>query len=95
MTPREEGHSDGLNSLVSRIKDVIEQAGGRVRQRVNEAMVSSYGEIGRLIMEHEQEGADIGVNVGANDHEGLLKTGETTRDVKERAAGQIKSGSVG
>lgn len=46
-----------LHSLVSAIAQQIEQARGQVRQVVNTAMVQSYWEIGRLIIEHEQQGS--------------------------------------
>lgn len=45
-----------LVPLLGRIVEVIEQARGQVRQSVNRAMVASYWEIGRLIVEHEQQG---------------------------------------
>ena len=45
------------SSLVSAITQQIEQARGQVRQAVNTAMVQSYWEIGRLIVEHEQQGS--------------------------------------
>jgi len=45
-----------LTQLVSQIAEVIAQARGRVRLSVNSAMVASYWEIGRLIVEHEQQG---------------------------------------
>lgn len=48
--------ADELTPLVARISEVIEQARGHVRQSVNSAMVASYWEIGRLIVEHEQQG---------------------------------------
>ena len=48
--------SDGLTGLVGQIARVIEQARGHIRQSVNHAMVASYWEIGRLIVEHEQAG---------------------------------------
>jgi hypothetical protein len=48
--------SDGLTGLVGQISRVIEQARGHIRQSVNHAMVASYWEIGRLIVEHEQQG---------------------------------------
>jgi predicted nuclease of restriction endonuclease-like (RecB) superfamily len=47
---------DELTPLVGRIADIIQQARGQVRQSVNSAMVVSYWEIGRLIVEHEQQG---------------------------------------
>ncbi len=46
-----------FSSLVSAITQQIEQARGQVRQAVNTAMVQSYWEIGRLIVEHEQQGS--------------------------------------
>lgn len=45
-----------FSHLVSAIAQQIEQARGQVRQAVNTAMVQSYWEIGRLIIEHEQQG---------------------------------------
>ncbi len=48
--------ADELTSLVGRIADILQQARSQVRQSVNSAMVASYWEIGRLIVEHEQQG---------------------------------------
>jgi predicted nuclease of restriction endonuclease-like (RecB) superfamily len=48
--------SSPLTTLVSQIAEVIRQARVHVRQSVNQAMVASYWEIGRLIVEHEQQG---------------------------------------
>ncbi|MGO2397145.1 MAG: PDDEXK nuclease domain-containing protein [Halomonas sp.] len=45
-----------FSDLISAITQQIEQARGQVRQAVNTAMVQSYWEIGRLIIEHEQQG---------------------------------------
>ena len=45
-----------LTQLIHRITEVITQARQHVRQSVNSAMVASYWEIGRLIVEHEQQG---------------------------------------
>ena len=45
-----------FSRLVSAIAQQIEQARGQVRQAVNTAMAHSYWEIGRLIVEHEQQG---------------------------------------
>ncbi|WP_198401115.1 PDDEXK nuclease domain-containing protein [Thiomicrospira microaerophila] len=45
-----------LNNLVADIAQIIEQSRGHVRQAVNSAMVQSYWQIGRLIVEHEQQG---------------------------------------
>ena len=51
-----EQNQTALSRLVSAITQQIEQARGQVRQAVNTAMVQSYWEIGRLIVEHEQQG---------------------------------------
>ncbi|MDR2155368.1 MAG: PDDEXK nuclease domain-containing protein [Burkholderiaceae bacterium] len=48
--------NDALATLVGQIAEVIARARGHVRQSVNSAMVASYWEIGRLIVEHEQQG---------------------------------------
>jgi predicted nuclease of restriction endonuclease-like (RecB) superfamily len=48
--------TDELTPLVSQIAQVIEQARKQVRQSVNSVMVASYWEVGRLIVEHEQQG---------------------------------------
>lgn len=45
-----------LDLLVAAITTQIEQARSQVRQAVNSAMVASYWQIGRLIVEHEQQG---------------------------------------
>lgn len=45
-----------LESLASQIAEIVQQARSQVRQSVNQAMVASYWEIGRLIVEHEQQG---------------------------------------
>lgn len=45
-----------LSTLANAIAAQIEQARGQVRQAVNTAMVQSYWEIGRLIVEDEQQG---------------------------------------
>ncbi|MGP9498281.1 PDDEXK nuclease domain-containing protein [Halomonas sp. AOP43-D1-4] len=45
-----------FSDLISAITQQIEQARGQVRQAVNTTMVQSYWEIGRLIIEHEQQG---------------------------------------
>lgn len=47
---------DTLASLASQIAEIVQQARSQVRQSVNQAMVASYWEIGRLIVEHEQQG---------------------------------------
>ena len=53
-----QGSQDGdeLAPLIGEIAQVIAQARGHVRQSVNRAMVASYWEVGRLIVEHEQQG---------------------------------------
>ena len=48
--------TDTLQPLVSEIGAVIQQARGVLVQQVNAAMVQSYWHIGRLIVEHEQQG---------------------------------------
>lgn len=45
-----------LATLASQIAEVVQQVRSRVRLSVNQAMVASYWEIGRLIVEHEQQG---------------------------------------
>lgn len=45
-----------MHALLQEIVQVIQQARSQVRQAVNHAMVQSYWEIGRLIVEHEQQG---------------------------------------
>ena len=45
-----------LQPLLADIAAVIQQARGAVRQAVNTAMVQCYWQIGRLIVEHEQQG---------------------------------------
>lgn len=45
-----------LSSLADAIATQIEQARGQLRQAVNSIMVQSYWEIGRLIVEDEQQG---------------------------------------
>ena len=45
-----------LEALVSEIAAEIEAARGQVRQAVNSAMVQSYWQIRRMIVEHEQAG---------------------------------------
>lgn len=45
-----------LLDLVQSIAQHIEQTRSQVRQAVNSAMVQSYWEVGRLIVEHEQQG---------------------------------------
>lgn len=51
-------NGDSLNgaSLLSDIKQVIEQARGQVKQAVNASMVQAYWQIGCLIVEQEQQG---------------------------------------
>ncbi len=49
-------HHDALESLAGQIAEIVQQARSHVRQSVNQAMVVCYWEIGRLIVEHEQQG---------------------------------------
>lgn len=49
-------NTTGLSKLVEAIAGQIEQARNQVRQSVNSAMVQSYWQIGRLIVEEEQQG---------------------------------------
>lgn len=56
VSPASELNTAGLNRLVDAIACQIEQARDQVRQAVNTAMVQSYWEIGRLIVEQEQQG---------------------------------------
>lgn len=49
--------TETLETLAGQIASVIQQARNHVRQSVNSAMVASYWEIGRLIVEHEQQGS--------------------------------------
>lgn len=44
------------NNLIQNIAAIIHQARNQVRQTVNQAMVQSYWEIGRLLVEDEQQG---------------------------------------
>lgn len=44
------------NPLFSQIRTIIHEARGRAVSVVNQAIVELYWEIGRLIVEHEQEG---------------------------------------
>ncbi len=44
------------HNLLSDIKQVIDQARSQVKQAVNTAMVQAYWQIGRLIVEDEQQG---------------------------------------
>ncbi|WGE35785.1 PDDEXK nuclease domain-containing protein [Actinobacillus genomosp. 1] len=46
------------NNLIQNIAQIIEQAKSQVRQTVNTAMVQSYWEIGRLLVEDEQQGEE-------------------------------------
>lgn len=48
--------ADVLQPLIDQIAKIVQQARSRVRQSVNQAMVACYWEIGRLIVEHEQQG---------------------------------------
>ena len=55
-SPASEANTAGLSRLVEAIACQIEQARNQVRQSVNSAMVQSYWQIGRLIVEEEQQG---------------------------------------
>ncbi|STO55448.1 putative cytoplasmic protein [Canicola haemoglobinophilus] len=46
------------NQLIGNIVKIIQQARSQVRQTVNSAMVQSYWEIGRLLVEDEQQGKE-------------------------------------
>ncbi|WGE62736.1 DUF1016 N-terminal domain-containing protein [Actinobacillus equuli subsp. haemolyticus] len=46
------------DKLIANIARIIEQAKSQVRQTVNTAMVQSYWEIGRLLVEDEQQGEE-------------------------------------
>lgn len=46
------------NSLYAAISDVIQQARQQVKQAVNQQMVQAYWQIGRLIVEQEQQGQE-------------------------------------
>lgn len=46
------------DNLIQSISQIIEQAKSQVRQTVNSAMVQSYWEIGRLLVEDEQQGEE-------------------------------------
>ncbi|MDQ6953459.1 MAG: PDDEXK nuclease domain-containing protein [Mariprofundaceae bacterium] len=48
--------TESNHALFQHIADVIQQAHSQVRQTVNVAMLQSYWQIGRLIVEHEQQG---------------------------------------
>jgi len=48
--------NNNLQPLITDIAQIIERARGQVRQSINTAMVDSYWQIGRLIVEHEQNG---------------------------------------
>ncbi len=54
--PMIESSSDGMQLLFHDIAAIIKQAHQHVRQAVNQAMVRSYWQIGRQIVEHEQQG---------------------------------------
>jgi predicted nuclease of restriction endonuclease-like (RecB) superfamily len=48
--------NNNIQPLITDIIQVIEQARGQVLRSINTAMVESYWQIGRLIVEHEQRG---------------------------------------
>lgn len=54
--PKSEQSATVLAELVAQIAQEIEAARSHVQQTVNRAMVQSYWQIGRLIVEHEQQG---------------------------------------
>ena len=56
MSELTDSNQDKLNLLADTIASHIEQARAQVRQSVNTAMVQSYWQIGRLIVEDEQQG---------------------------------------
>ncbi|WP_017364766.1 DUF1016 N-terminal domain-containing protein [Methylococcus capsulatus] len=56
MTRPPAQQTDVLEPLIDQIAKIVQQARNRVRQSVNQAMVACYWEIGRLIVEHEQQG---------------------------------------
>lgn len=45
-----------MGALIGAIAEVVTRTRGQVQHSVNSAMVASYWEIGRLIVEHEQQG---------------------------------------
>lgn len=52
-------HLTGIPSdLVEDIRQVLSQARGHIQKAVNAGMVQAYWHVGRLIVEHEQQGAD-------------------------------------
>lgn len=59
-TPADSYHKDRVNvcadTLLTSIRAVIAQARQQVKQTVNHAMVQTYWQIGKLIVEDEQQG---------------------------------------
>jgi len=53
-----EAVSDDTHLLFQEISDIIQQARHQVRQAVNQAMVQCYWQVGRLIIEHKQQGSN-------------------------------------
>lgn len=49
--------SGGLDALRHAISEIVRHARGQVVRAVNTAMVETYWQIGRVIVEHEQEGS--------------------------------------
>jgi len=45
-----------INVLFQGVSKIIQQVQGQVKQSINTAMLQSYWQIGRLIVEHEQQG---------------------------------------
>ena len=48
----------GIDSLIHQITDLVAQGRAQVRQSVNHVMVQTYWQIGCLIVEYEQQGAE-------------------------------------
>ncbi|RZS53296.1 PDDEXK nuclease domain-containing protein [Sphaerotilus mobilis] len=47
---------DSTQALYTQIRDVLSQARQQVRRNINQAMVQTYWQVGRLIVAHEQAG---------------------------------------
>ena len=45
-----------MDLLVVEIKNIMEEARTRVARQINNAMLHTYWHIGRIIIEHEQDG---------------------------------------
>ena len=46
---------NGLHFIVEQIKNLLEEARADISRKVNAAMLTAYWEIGRVIVEREQE----------------------------------------